>query len=101
MTRLAAHDAQEIDEAVAYTRNTLARADPVDDTDFTSAVHDERGRSDLYRILNSQVPPKARVRRRSWMAGAATALLLAGLGAAADATGIVPTGVIKKLARRR
>ncbi|WP_433463516.1 hypothetical protein [Spirillospora sp. CA-128828] len=98
MTKFGATNAdQTIDEAVAYTRNVLAWGNPVNDTDLSDAAHDERGRADFYRILNSQEPSKSRSRRRRWTVVAATTLILAGFGATADATGIVPTGVIKSL----
>jgi hypothetical protein len=96
MTKLDATDAdQPIDEAVAYVRNVLAAADSGHRTEISA--HDERGRADFYRILNSEEPAKRRRRHRRWMVVAATALSLACATAAADATGLIPTGVVQHL----
>lgn len=95
------------DEAISYVRGVLGAADPVGGTDFTDAAKDEQGRAAFRQIMDSGTPahkPEALPahrpkRRRRWTVVGGVALVLAGAGAAANATGLVPDGVVKGLTK--
>lgn len=84
-------------ETAAYVRRVLRPADPVGDQDYT---YDEVGRAVHDRIVGTGASErKWSPKRKRWTVVGATLLVVSVAGAAADATGLVPTGVVKGFVR--
>ncbi|WP_172383264.1 hypothetical protein [Streptomyces sp. MNP-20] len=90
---------EQTQEALAYVRRTLGPADPVcEDAD---AARTPEGRAALARILAEPAGGERRPRttRRRWIVVVTAMVTLAGVTAVADATGVLPSGVIEGLTR--
>jgi hypothetical protein len=87
-------------ETIAHVRRLLEPADPIGAHDYEHAPDDPEGRLALARILSTQRkrPPRRLTRRRVTIVFA-TVLAVGAVGAAADAAGLIPSGVIKGLTR--
>jgi hypothetical protein len=87
-------------ETIAYVRRLLEPADPIAAHDYEHASDDPEGRLALARILSTERkrPPRRPTRRRVTIVFA-TVLAFGAVGAAADAAGLIPSGVIKRLTR--
>ncbi|MFD9905431.1 hypothetical protein [Streptomyces sp. NPDC059063] len=88
-------------EALAYVRRMLGPADPVRDDAYNGAARAPEGRAALERILAEPPEPHRRARgsRRRWLVVSTAMVVLVGVSAMADATGVLPSGVVKGLTR--
>jgi hypothetical protein len=88
-------------EAVAHVRQVLGPADPTLGRDHTDVARDDEARAALARIVATRPDERRRTRthRRRWTVVAGTVLAVGVAAASADATGLVPTGVVKGLLR--
>jgi hypothetical protein len=86
-------------ETVAHVRRVLGPADPAREHDHADAASSGEARAVLERILTAPAQKQTRTRRRRWTIVAGTLLTVGAVAASADATGMVPTGVVKGLLR--
>jgi hypothetical protein len=86
-------------EAVTHVRQVLGPADPTCDRDYTDMAPDHEARATLARIIATRPDEgrRTRTRRRRWSVVAGTVLTVGVVAVSADATGVVPSGVVKGL----